>query len=229
MTTTAIRQSLRWPMPPLSTRRPRPQASGRRHHSDRRAVPAGAAGGCPRVRDPRDATWHSKASKGRQRSTSCFGYAAVVHDRPTSGYSYLGQLNDSVVQQISIETAQPRLDYGVLDQLPDKHIILGALDLGDPEVEQPETVAERIRSAFRYVPAGAIDDRTRLRDEVPQSCDGVREAPRDGRGDAARARRARLTQDGAVARRAAVPVRALVAPPPPEYTELVASDPAMLE
>ena len=90
--------------------------------------------------------------EGETALHTCFGYAAVVHNRPTSGYSYLGQLNDSVVQQISIETAQPRLDYGVLDQLPDKHIILGALDLGDPEVEQPETVAERIRSAVRYVP-----------------------------------------------------------------------------
>ena len=86
----------------------------------------------------------------------CFGYAAIVHDRPTSGYSYLGELNDAIVQQISIETAQPRLDYGVLDQLPDKHIILGALDLGDPEVERPETVAERIRSALRYVPADRL-------------------------------------------------------------------------
>ena len=83
----------------------------------------------------------------------CFGYAAIVHNRPTDGYSYLGELNDTIVQQISIETAQPRLDYGVLDQLSDKHIILGSLDLGDPEVETPETVAERIRGALRYVPA----------------------------------------------------------------------------
>ncbi len=83
----------------------------------------------------------------------CFGYAAIVHDRPTGGYSYLGELNDSVVQQISLETAQPRLDYGVLGQLSDKHIILGALDLGDGDVERPETVAERIRGALRHVPA----------------------------------------------------------------------------
>jgi 5-methyltetrahydropteroyltriglutamate--homocysteine methyltransferase len=83
----------------------------------------------------------------------CFGYAAIVHNRPTDGYSYLGELNDSLVRQISLETAQPRLDYGVLDQLADKHVILGSLDLGDPEVETPETVAERIRGALRYVPA----------------------------------------------------------------------------
>jgi 5-methyltetrahydropteroyltriglutamate--homocysteine methyltransferase len=83
---------------------------------------------------------------------TCFGYAAIVHDRPP-GYSYLGELNDTIVKQISLETAQPRLDYAVLGQLPDKHIILGALDLGDPEVESPETVAERIRAALLHVPA----------------------------------------------------------------------------
>ncbi len=97
-----------------------------------------------------------KALDGIEGETAlhmCFGYAAIVHNRPTDGYSYLGELNDCVVQQISIETAQPRLDYGVLDQLSDKHIILGSLDLGDAEVESPGTVAERIRGALRYVPA----------------------------------------------------------------------------
>jgi len=97
----------------------------------------------------------NRALEGIEGDTAlhmCFGYAAIVHERPP-GYSYLGELNDANVKQISIETAQPRLDYSVLDQLPDKHIILGALDLGDPEVEQPETVAERIRDALRYVSA----------------------------------------------------------------------------
>jgi 5-methyltetrahydropteroyltriglutamate--homocysteine methyltransferase len=82
----------------------------------------------------------------------CFGYAAIVHERP-SGYSFLGELNDSAVTQISIETAQPRLDYAVLGELSAKHIILGTLDLGDPEVEQPEVVADRIRGALAHVPA----------------------------------------------------------------------------
>ncbi len=97
----------------------------------------------------------NRALEGIEGDTAlhmCFGYAAIVHERPP-GYSYLGELNDAIVKQISIETAQPRLDYSVLDQLPDKHIILGALDLGDPKVEQPETVAERIRDALRYVSA----------------------------------------------------------------------------
>ena len=83
---------------------------------------------------------------------TCFGYAAIVHDRPP-GYSYLGELGDANVAQISLETAQPRLDYGVLRELDGKHIILGTLDLGDPDVETPEAVAERIRGALAHVAA----------------------------------------------------------------------------
>ena len=82
----------------------------------------------------------------------CFGYAAVVTDKP-SGYSFLPQLADCVARQISIEAAQPRLDLGVLRELAGKTILLGVLDLGDPAVETAETVAARIRAGLRHVPA----------------------------------------------------------------------------
>jgi 5-methyltetrahydropteroyltriglutamate--homocysteine methyltransferase len=82
----------------------------------------------------------------------CFGYAAVVHDKPT-GYSFLPELEGSAVHQVSIEAAQPKLDLSVLKQLPSKTIILGVIDLGDLTVERPETVADRIRAALRVVPA----------------------------------------------------------------------------
>src|ERR1022692_2516679 len=49
----------------------------------------------------------------------CFGYAAVVHDKP-SGYSFLPELEGSRAQQISIEAAQPKLDLKVLRELPSK-------------------------------------------------------------------------------------------------------------
>ena len=81
----------------------------------------------------------------------CFGYAAVVHDKPT-GYSFLAELENSKAHQISIEAAQPRLDLAVLSKLPSKTIILGVIDLGDPAVETPDIVADRIRAALRYVP-----------------------------------------------------------------------------
>ena len=77
----------------------------------------------------------------------CFGYAAVVANKP-SGYSFLPQLADTVAQQISIEAAQPKLDLGVLRDLSGKRIMLGVLDLGDPGVETAEQVAERIRAGL---------------------------------------------------------------------------------
>jgi 5-methyltetrahydropteroyltriglutamate--homocysteine methyltransferase len=83
---------------------------------------------------------------------SCFGYAHIVHNR-MQAYPFLAELNDSAVDQISIEAAQPRLDPSVLREVPDKTVILGVLDLGDPAVETAEVVADRIRAALEYVPA----------------------------------------------------------------------------
>jgi 5-methyltetrahydropteroyltriglutamate--homocysteine methyltransferase len=80
----------------------------------------------------------------------CFGYAAIVHDRPGQ-YAFLPELNACVAQQISIEAAQPGLDLSVLRALPDKTIILGVLNLGDEQVETPEVVADRIRGALRQI------------------------------------------------------------------------------
>ena len=85
----------------------------------------------------------------------CFGYAAVIHNRPPA-YSFLPEFENSLVQQISIETAQAKLDCSVLEKLPSKTILLGVLDLSDMGVETPETVAERIRRALPHVPAERI-------------------------------------------------------------------------
>jgi 5-methyltetrahydropteroyltriglutamate--homocysteine methyltransferase len=82
----------------------------------------------------------------------CFGYAAAVKDKP-SGYSFLPQLADTTASQISIEAAQPRLDLAVLKELGRKTVMLGVIDLGTPEVETPQTVAERIRAGLKHVPA----------------------------------------------------------------------------
>jgi 5-methyltetrahydropteroyltriglutamate--homocysteine methyltransferase len=81
----------------------------------------------------------------------CFGYAAIIHDRP-AGYSFLPELAECSCDQISIETAQSGLDCSVLSALDGKTIILGVLDLNDTNVETPETVAGRVRRALPYVP-----------------------------------------------------------------------------
>ena len=81
----------------------------------------------------------------------CFGYAAIIHERP-NGYNFLPELAGCSCQQISIETAQSHLDCSVLSSLPGKHIMVGALDLSDMQVESPQTVAERVRRALKYLP-----------------------------------------------------------------------------
>jgi 5-methyltetrahydropteroyltriglutamate--homocysteine methyltransferase len=85
----------------------------------------------------------------------CFGYAAIIHERP-SGYSFLPELAATAADQVSIETAQSGLDLEVLESLADKTIILGVLDLSTNEVETPETVADRIRRAFPHADPGRI-------------------------------------------------------------------------
>jgi 5-methyltetrahydropteroyltriglutamate--homocysteine methyltransferase len=94
----------------------------------------------------------NRALEGIPQTTAvhiCFGYAAIVHERP-EGYSFLPELAGCTADQISIETAQSGLDLGVLADLADKTIVLGVIDLSDPAVESPETVAARGRRAFAH-------------------------------------------------------------------------------
>jgi 5-methyltetrahydropteroyltriglutamate--homocysteine methyltransferase len=85
----------------------------------------------------------------------CFGYAAIIHSRP-SGYSFLPELSECSCAQISIETAQSNLDCAVLKGLPGKKILLGVIDLADQNIETPEVVANRIRRALPYVNASDL-------------------------------------------------------------------------
>jgi 5-methyltetrahydropteroyltriglutamate--homocysteine methyltransferase len=87
----------------------------------------------------------------------CFGYAAVVPgDTKPSCYSFLAELADSAAQQISIEAAQPKLDLGVLVDLSSKKILLGVIDLGDPEIETAAVIADRIRNGLKHVSADRL-------------------------------------------------------------------------
>lgn len=88
--------------------------------------------------------------KGTTAVHICFGYAAIIHSRP-SGYSFLPELAGCSCKQISIETAQSKLDCKVFESLEGKQIMVGCLDLNDLRVETPEVVAERIRKALRYL------------------------------------------------------------------------------
>jgi 5-methyltetrahydropteroyltriglutamate--homocysteine methyltransferase len=85
----------------------------------------------------------------------CFGYAAIIHARP-SGYSFLPELAGCSCHQVSVETAQSNLDTSVLKGLAGKKIMLGVLDLSDKNVESPATVAARVRRALPHVKASDI-------------------------------------------------------------------------
>jgi 5-methyltetrahydropteroyltriglutamate--homocysteine methyltransferase len=117
----------------------------------------------------------------------CFGYAAIVADKP-SGYSFLPQLADSTAAQISIEAAQPKLDLGILKDLSNKTIMLGVLDLGTAEVETAETVAARIRAGLRHVAPERL---------VPAPDCGMKYLPRER----AFAKLRALTEGAAIVRR----------------------------
>jgi len=80
----------------------------------------------------------------------CFGYAAIIHERP-SGYSFLPELAGCSCRQVSIETAQSGLDCAVLAKLPGKKIMVGCIDLSDMRVETPQTVVARIKRALPFV------------------------------------------------------------------------------
>ena len=95
----------------------------------------------------------NRALAGVQGTTAvhiCFGYAAIIHERPT-GYSFLPELAGCSCHQISIETAQSHLDCSVLQQLDGKRVMVGCIDLSDPKVESVETVVERIERALPYI------------------------------------------------------------------------------
>ena len=81
----------------------------------------------------------------------CFGYAAVIHQKP-SGYSFLPEFAGCSCHQVSIEAAQPALDCSVLSALNNKKIMIGCIDLNDMSVETPQTVVARIKRALAYVP-----------------------------------------------------------------------------
>ncbi|RYF15651.1 MAG: 5-methyltetrahydropteroyltriglutamate--homocysteine methyltransferase [Comamonadaceae bacterium] len=95
----------------------------------------------------------NRALEGVQGTTCvhiCFGYAAVIHVRP-SGYSFLPELAGCSCKQVSIETAQSNLDTRVLRELDGKQVLVGCLDLSDMEVETPGVVAGRVRRALEHI------------------------------------------------------------------------------
>ena len=95
----------------------------------------------------------NRALEGIEGTTAvhiCFGYAAIIHERP-SGYSFLPELAQCSCRQVSIETAQSHLDCAALLPLAGKRIMVGCIDLSTPEIESVATIVERIERALPFV------------------------------------------------------------------------------
>jgi len=110
-----------------------------------------------------------EAAEGTTALHTCFGYAHIVRDRPP-GYSFLAELNDCSVDQVAVESAQPRLDLSILRDIGSKTVILGVLDLSDPKAETADEVARRIDAALEFVPADRL--------QVAPDC-GMKYLPRE--------------------------------------------------
>ena len=95
----------------------------------------------------------NKALEGITGETAvhiCFGYAAVIHARP-SGYSFLPELKGCSCSQVSLETAQSNLDCSVFPQLGDKKIMVGCIDLSDMTIETPDIIVARVKRALPHM------------------------------------------------------------------------------
>ncbi len=92
-----------------------------------------------------------RGAPGTTALHTCFGYAHVVHDRP-AGYPFLAELAGCAADVLAIEAAQARLDPRALEPIAGKTVIVGVLDLSDPEPETAESVARRIEAALEVIP-----------------------------------------------------------------------------
>ena len=104
----------------------------RRYRADRRALYAGAAREGRANTASRRSTARWRASSGTTAVHICFGYAAIIHQRPTRLFVPAASWRVLPCKQVSIETAQSHLDCSVLKHLPGKTIMLGVLDLSTP-------------------------------------------------------------------------------------------------
>ena len=83
----------------------------------------------------------------------CYGYAMVGSKKADSTYKgILEVIAQSKADQISIEYEQPGHTPEILENLGEKIIVLGVLNLGLKEIESVEHITHRIYEALEVVP-----------------------------------------------------------------------------
>ena len=125
----------------------------------------------------------------------CFGYAFLVSNKPTA-YFFLSELADSKAQQISIESAQPKIDLGVLKDLVDQEDHARRDQSRRPDRRAPRAGGRTHPRRTEARLAGSPDPGARLRHEISVARSRVREA------EGARRRRRDRAQGAVVGLRA---------------------------
>jgi 5-methyltetrahydropteroyltriglutamate--homocysteine methyltransferase len=108
-----------------------------------------------------------RAAEGLSCKTAvhiCYGYGieANIRWKETLGAEWrqyeaiFPALNASRIDQVSLECANSRVPLELLALLPDKELLLGAIDVATHAIETPEQVAAVIRGALRHVDAERV-------------------------------------------------------------------------
>src|SRR5262249_27605714 len=118
----------------------------------------------------------------------CFGYAAVVRDKP-SGYSFLPELEQSKAQQISIEAAQPKLDLKNPPRTAVENHRAGCNRSWRYDGRDPAAGCRPHSSRARRCAGGACCGGAGLRHEISAARDRLRQNESDGRRHGAAAAR----------------------------------------
>ena len=103
-----------------------------------------------------------RAAEGLKCKTAvhiCYGYGiqANIDWKKTLGNEWrqyeetFPALNDSKIQQVSLECANSRVPLSLLKLLDKKELMVGAIDVATKEVETPEEVAATLRAAMEFV------------------------------------------------------------------------------
>ncbi len=104
-----------------------------------------------------------KAIEGFRNITTgvhvCLGYpnkkleaSGIPYKADERNYAFLlKSLQNSKIDQVSIEAEQSKLDLDILEYLGDKSILLGVIDVGNEEVESVDYIVYRAQEALKYV------------------------------------------------------------------------------
>ena len=80
----------------------------------------------------------------------CFGYGHFIKEK-ASKYNFLSELNESSIDCISIEGAQPNLDLSILKKINSKKIMLGVINLAEEKIEKENEIVDRGMEALNYI------------------------------------------------------------------------------